>query len=304
MVKWFHSIGVIRVLKITIENAISNLPYYQNFIPLNYRKMIEESPGQFTVLGARSKDRYAGLIIAKKYKKASLMVINYLVASEWNKNTGLEEMFLYLLEDIASVEKIQHIHYEYSGERNEYFQYIGGLLRKNNWSSLRPSTFHYVLHRNAIVNELRYNNYFNSNHELIFFEWGLYPSNKRFEIIEGEEKWFPKNHSLFADAQEVDKSSLGVRLDGEVIGWFLIQRVDPQTIMVKSIYLKEEFRSNQNSTQLLIMGLMQALKLPNWQIMMLHIDDDNKQLQLFVDRVLRRAIQNKSVVYQSKKRVL
>ncbi|HWL25757.1 MAG TPA: hypothetical protein VNR38_18750, partial [Ureibacillus sp.] len=73
---------------------------------------------------------------------------------------------------------------------------------------------------------------------------------------------------------------------------------------VKSIYLKEEFRSNQNSTQLLIMGLMQALKLPNWQIMMLHIDDDNKQLQLFVDRVLRRAIQTKSIVYQSKKRVL
>ena len=303
MINWFILRGD-KCLKIKIENAMSNLTFYERFIPLNFQKMIEESPTRFTVLGARSENEYAGLIIAKKSKKASLMKIIYLVVSEWNKNTGLEEMFLYLLEDIARVEKIQYIHFEYIGDRNGYFQYIDGLLRKNSWSLLKPNYINYLLRRKAIANELRINKHFKSNHELLFFEWGLLSLDEQLEIVEGEGKWYPKKHSPSFESEKIEKSSIGVRFNGKVIGWFLIQRLKKQTILVKSIYLKEEFRNEQNSIQLLIIGLIQSLKLHNWQYMRLHIDDDNKQLQTFLERVLRRAIQNKTIVYSSMKKVL
>lgn len=290
-------------MKITIENALSNYSFYEDFIPLNVQNKIEESPEQYTVLGARSKGEYAGIVIAKKYLDASLMRIHYIAVSEWNKNTGLEEMFLYLLEDIASVEKIRQIHFEYSGDRNEYFYYMDGLLRKNNWTSFRPKSLHYLLSRNGIMQELRYNKHFNSNNDLVFFEWGLFPADKRLEVLEGEGKWYPHDHSPFIE-EKFEKSSLGVKYNGTVIGWFLIQRVEQRTIMIKSIFLKEEFRSEQNIIQLLIIGFIQTLKLPGWQYLILNLDDENKQLQLFVERVLRRAIQNKSVEFISKKKVL
>lgn len=291
-------------MKITIENVMTNLTFYQNFIPLNFQKMIEESPSQFTVLGARSEDDFAGLVVAKKYKHSSLMKIKYLAVSEWNKNTGLEEMFLYLLEDIASVEKLHYIHFEYSGNKDDYFHYLDGLLRKNSWTLLRPKTNNYILRRNNVANELRINKHFQSNHDLMFFEWGLLPAGERVEVSEGEGKWYPRKHSPFQDEEIIESSSLGVKFDGKVIGWFLLQRLDQQTIKVKSIYLKEEFRNVRNSVQLLNIGLIQSLKLHNWQFMMLSIDDENKQLQTFVERVLRRAIYSKSIVYNSKKRVL
>ncbi|SOC34916.1 hypothetical protein [Ureibacillus acetophenoni] len=291
-------------MKITIENALSNYSFYENFIPLNVQNMIEESPEQFTVLGARSKEEYAGIVIAKKNIDLSLMRIHYIAVSDWNKNTGLEEMFLYLLEDIASVEKIRQIHFEYNGDRNEYFYYMDGLLRKNNWTSFRPKSFNYLLSRNGIMQELRYNKHFNSNNHLVFFEWGLFPANERLEVLRGEGKWYPHNHSPFNDDEKIEKSSLGVKLDGKVIGWFIIQRVEKQTIIVKSIFLKEEFRSAQNCIQLLIIGFIQTLKLPGWQYLILNLDDQNKQLQLFVERVLRRAVLNKSVEFISKKKVL
>ena len=283
---------------------MSNHTFYRNFIPFQLLKMIEESKEEFTILGARCKEDYAGIVVTKKYKEASVMKIIYLSVSEWNRNTGLEEMFFYLLEDIASSEKIHQIHFEYSGDRNEYFHYIDGLLRKNNWSSLKPKSFNYLLFRNAISRDLKYNRHFNSNQELIFFEWGLFPSDQRFEIIQGNEKWYPKTHDSFLDTERIEKSSLGVRLNEEVIGWFLIERFDSQTLLVKSIYLKEEYRSTQNSRQLLIIGLMQCLKLHGWKNLILNMDDENKQLQLFIERVLRRSIQNKTIMYISMKKVL
>ncbi|CAM5191256.1 N-acetyltransferase domain-containing protein OS=Ureibacillus acetophenoni OX=614649 GN=SAMN05877842_101161 PE=4 SV=1 [Ureibacillus acetophenoni] len=291
-------------MKITIENYMTNPTFYQTHIPSNFLKMIEESPSQFTILGARSENEYAGLIISKKYKSTSSMKIKYLAVSDWNKHTGLEEMFFYLLEDIARVEHIRHIQFEYIGDKNDYFYYIDGLLRKNSWTSLHPSTIHYTLLRSQLTTIVRNNKHFRSNNDLEFFEWGLLPTKNQKELLEGEGNWYPKKQSPFAHSEKYEKFSLGVRAGHQVIGWFLIQRVKEHVIHVKSIFLREEFRNAQNSTQLLNMGCIQALKIPNWQYMTISVDEENGHLKTYVDRVFRGAIQNKATLYSSNKKVI
>lgn len=283
---------------------MTNPTFYQTFIPSNFQKMIEESPTQFTILGARSETEYAGLIISKKYKTTSSMKIKHLAVSEWNKHTGLEEMFLYLLEDIARVEHIRHIQFEYIGDKNEYFYYIDGILRKNSWTSLHPNTIYYTLLRNQLTNIARNNKHFRSNSDLDFFEWGLLPTKNHMELLEGEGNWYSKKQSPFNHSEKNEKLSLGVRVGDRIIGWFLMHRVKEHVLHVKSIFLREEFRNAQNSTQLLNMGCIQSLKVPNWQYMTISIDEENEHLKTYVDRVFRNAIQNKAILYSSQKKVL
>ncbi|RKJ30046.1 hypothetical protein D7X33_41925, partial [Butyricicoccus sp. 1XD8-22] len=85
-----------------------------------------------------------GIILAKKNLKISIIEIVYLAVSDWNKTTGVEEMLIYALEDKAQKEKVNFINFDYFDNNDlDYLKYIDGILRKNNWSSLRKKLYLY-----------------------------------------------------------------------------------------------------------------------------------------------------------------
>lgn len=292
-------------MNIIIEDANTNLTFYKNNIPFNYQKMIEENPSQYTALGARSEDAFIGIIIAKKNLHVSIMHIIYLAVSEWNSNTGVEEMLIYTLEDIARKEEIRFINFDYLGNNQDYFKYIDGILRKNNWSALQPKKCIYIAKRFYIEKESWFRKYLQNIKSLVFTEWGLLSSEELQELQEGEGVWYPKKHSPFNNQQnEIDRAaSVAVKAEGKVIGWFLTQEVTRTMGLVKSIFLHEDYRSFSNSKQFIIVGTMQLFARKEWEYVMFGIEENDKQMANFVNRNLKQAIVNKKQIYSSLKKV-
>lgn len=292
-------------MNIIIENAITNFEFYQNNIPLNYQKMIEKHPSDYIALGARSEESFIGIIMAKKNLKISIIEIVYLAVSDWNKTTGVEEMLIYALEDKAQKEKVNFINFDYFDNNDlDYLKYIDGILRKNNWSSLRTKNYIYITRSFKVEEHYWFRRFIKNTKNLSIFQWGLLSEDDRQKLKEEEGNGYPKKLSPFINEDQIDKkSSIGVKADGKVVGWFLIQEVSPTMVFIKSVYLKEGYRSIANIKQLMSTGIMQTIYKSKSKYVMFSIGESNKQMLNFVERKFKNAIISKKPVYRSLKRI-
>lgn len=267
--------------------------------------MIEKYPSDYIALGARSEDSFIGIILAKKNLKISIIEIVYLAVSDWNKNTGVEEMLIYALEDRVKKEKFHFINFDYlDNNDSEYLKYIDGILRKNNWSSLQSKNYIYITRGFKVEDQYWFGRFMKNNQSLSIFQWGLLSEDDRQKLKEEEGNGYPKKLSPFINEDQTDlKNSIGVKADGRVVGWFLTQEVSPTMVFIKSVYLKEGYRSIANIKQLMSTGIMQTIYQNKSKYVMFSIEESNKQMLNFVERKFKNAIISKKPVYRSLKRI-
>ncbi|RKJ30049.1 hypothetical protein D7X33_41920 [Butyricicoccus sp. 1XD8-22] len=74
-------------------------------------------------------------------------------------------------------------------------------------------------------------------------------------------------------------------------------------VFIKSVYLKEGYRSIANIKQLMSTGIMQTIYQSKSKYVMFSIGESNKQMLNFVERKFKNAIISKKPVYRSLKRI-
>ncbi len=120
------------------------------------------------------------------------------------------------------------------------------------------------------------------------FEWCNLPPEDRGAIQrkQAETNWYPPNLSPFQTDDHLAFNGMGLRYQGEVVGWMVTLQSAPDTVQYSSFFVSSEHRRQPVSVPLLAAAINRQIKsdLPNyiWQV-----SADNDAMLAFVDRYLK-----------------
>jgi N-acetylglutamate synthase-like GNAT family acetyltransferase len=90
--------------------------------------------------------------------------------------------------------------------------------------------------------------------DFTIFPWPDLTEAERTAILEKQEKqaWYPDNLSPFVQEQEIEPlNSLGLRHQGQVVGWMVTHRIAPDTIRYTRLFVKQELQKMGRAIPLL-----------------------------------------------------
>lgn len=77
----------------------------------------------------------------------------------------------------------------------------------------------------------------------VFFPWSEHTAEDR-DYLRSREKQFGSALHPYAEIDSLEVGSLGVRWDGQLVGWALLHRIAPNTIRATAVYLFPEARQS------------------------------------------------------------
>lgn len=118
------------------------------------------------------------------------------------------------------------------------------LLKKFNWSELRPSVMECMANDEMLKAPWLYHKYrFPSGMKI--FPWAEITSQERFVIQQSQElkPWFDEKLNPFQSLEIFEPlNSLGLRYQDRVVGWMLTERVEPDTIEYKCMFVRQDLQ--------------------------------------------------------------
>ena len=180
------------------------------------------------------------------------------------------------------------------------------VLRKNDWGAPRITKFSY---RSTIkkffessqwaarIPRYRYQQYFFSWSELTAEEL------KQLEENEGPGSWrdnpFPSPPTAFGERFEPN-TSLGVRRNGEVIGWCITGMYGPDTLLYGSFFLRKQYRKTGIAVSMFLESLRRQQEVGISQIVGF-VDKDNIEVTQLHERHFPPHILSKNAVFTVEK---
>lgn len=127
------------------------------------------------------------------------------------------------------------------------------LLKKLQWNDPIPHIDRYLFEGKIFQPSWLFKNY-RYPEDITIFPWKDLNATERKELLRQEtQSRFPQEVSPFLDEARIEPlNSLGMKRNGEIIGWMITHRHDPLTICYSSLYIESEYLFTSLSTRLLI----------------------------------------------------
>lgn len=158
------------------------------------------------------------------------------------ENSSVAEQLLSNLEETLKQENCHYLTYTYT----HLDRTLEAVFKRNSWSTpqlfmvrsyFRTSSFRPAWMKIALAKKLP------ENVEL--FSWNQLSSDDRNKLAEKEsEQTFPYFVSPFQNESAIEPlNSLGLRYQGDLIGWIITHRIDKDTIRYSALYADKEWRA-------------------------------------------------------------
>ena len=159
------------------------------------------------------------------------------------------------------------------------------LLRKFNWSELKPSLVECIANDKMLNAPWLYNKYrFPS--KMNIFPWGEITSQERFVIeqTQQEKPWINRELIPPKEGENFEPiNSLGLRYQGQVVGWIITERIHSDTIFYKSMFVRKNLQKKGLGIALVVNAIQRQAKakvpLGVWQVFL-----DNLPMLNFVKK--------------------
>lgn len=121
--------------------------------------------------------------------------------------------------------------------------------------------------------------------DFTLFPWKDLTPTERMEIEEGEGQWYAPLLSPFYDEGKFDPEySTGLRFQGKVIGWVIVQRMADNLLLYKTMFVHKKHQQQAIGITLLMKTIKQAL--PLFPFGICFVEHDNEPMLRFMERRL------------------
>ncbi|WP_017718806.1 GNAT family N-acetyltransferase [Kamptonema formosum] len=133
------------------------------------------------------------------------------------------------------------------------------------------------------------------------FTWSEVTAEERQQILQGG--GYPESLSPFGNAPRIEPlNSLGLRYNGEIVGWMICHRVAPDTIRYSVLYVRERFQKLGRGISLMAEAIKRQIASPV-AYYKCAVSAENPQMLQFLNRRLKPYLSGLSESRQSVKRL-
>ena len=278
--------------------------YVSNYLPpdlLNEQFELKTDSGWIVTNGSKT----IGFIWGREYQNdgKKIRCVYRLEVKKAFRNLGVGTALLKRFEtDSADLDLLEL----FVIENEESHGAILRVAKKNGWSDPKISSYCY---RTTIEKffesvpwakkqrEYRYQQY--------FFQWKELTSAERNQLKneEGPDSWRdepdPASPLVFGNDFEPN-TSLGVRIDGEIVGWMINGLIGADTVLYGSYFVRRPYRNAGMAISLLLEALkrQREVEIPNcvW-----FAQKSNPEAKRLYDRILAPCILSRNAVYITRK---
>jgi GNAT superfamily N-acetyltransferase len=221
-----------------------NAPTYKHLTyPWLQERLEQPSPQNLTniALGVELHGQPVGLILAEYQKNQNQANILSLIVAQEHRQRGLASTLLIQIEEILKSSGCQQLNILYN--LNLTTPILERMLKRQNWESPFFYSLQCLTNRETIK-QAPFLNRYTLPKKFTIFPWIELTSQERAKIKQRENGLnYPDELSPFKEDRIEDISSFGLRYQEEVVGWSIIERLMPNCVTYRVLFIKPELRS-------------------------------------------------------------
>ena len=235
-------------------------------------------------LGVVLQGQPVGLVLAEYSINQNQANILSLIVAKEHRQRGLGTALLIQIEEILKGYGCQQLNLLYT--LNLATPILERMLKQQNWT---PASFYSLqcLTNRATINQAPFLHGYTLPKKFTIFPWAELTAQERAKIEQRDEGLnYPEELSPFKEDQIEVVSSVGLRYREEVVGWSIVQRVMPNCVTYKALFVKPEFRSLAIGVYLLAASINLQLTDDKVTEAMFIVLTENTRMVRFVNRRL------------------
>lgn len=252
-------------ISLSAYDADALVPYTSLILPLAQQRLKENSPeeGYWILATADLRGECVGCALAQYFYTNQTAQLYSLFVKENYRRQGIAlALFRYLETSLKEQDLICALGFEY--EKNDpYSPAIEKILSHQQW---RPPKLYLVrCHFDAYAFDTRWIHFTNRfPPEMELFPWSELTTEERNRIaFMGDQGMFLPYLSPFREEELIDlPTSVGLRYQGQIIGWSITHRLDPRTLRYSILYIGKDFQMSGYGIQLLSESIRLHKQLP------------------------------------------
>ena len=244
------------------------------------------SPQDLTniAIGVALQGQPVGLVLAEYPTNQNQANILSLMVAQEHRQRGLGTTLLMQIEEILKEYGCQQLDILYN--LNLTTPILERMLKQQNWA---PASFYSLqcLTNRETIKHAPFLHRYALPKKFTIFPWVELTAQERTKIKQRENGLnYPDELYPFQENRIEAISSVGLRYRGEVVGWSIVQRVMPNCVIYKSLFVKPEFRSIALGVHLLAASINRQITDEKVTEAMFIVLKENTPMVRFVNRRL------------------
>ena len=262
-----------------------NAPAYKHLTyPWLQERLDQLSPQNLKniAIGVALQGQPVGLVLAEYLTNQNQANILSLIVAQEHRQRGLGTVLLIQIEEILKEHGCQQLDILY--KLNLTTPILERLLKQQNWAPASFYSLQCVTNRETIK-QAPFLHRYTLPKKFTIFPWVELTAQERTKIKQRENGLnYPDELCPFKTDQIEALSSVGLRYEGEVVGWSIFHRVTPSFVIYKSLFVKPELRSIGLGVHLFVASANRQLTDEKVTKAMFIVLKDNTRMLRFVKR--------------------
>jgi GNAT superfamily N-acetyltransferase len=229
---------------------IQYAPLYDNATALEFLDMVpqpqqhmlsEMAPGT-VAWGAYEEGRPVGLVLGKVRDGQQVADLATLFVQPAFRGHGIGQRLFHEFQAAVKARGGKRILTEFLIEKNDYEERTEHFLRYIGFAPTEEAFFVFTMD----ITDVSHLDWFRVSrlpNGFTVFPWRELTQGEREDISHGQDVWYPAILSPFHDEEQIDLDiSVGMRYEGRVVGWLMMQPLARNMLLYKALFVKSEFR--------------------------------------------------------------
>ncbi|MGE5702200.1 MAG: GNAT family N-acetyltransferase [Clostridia bacterium] len=136
------------------------------------------------------------------------------------------------------------------------------------------------------------------------FSWGELTLKERIQLERNEGNWYPYELSPFHGEGKINlRYSLGLRYNGNVIGWLIVEPKSAETALIRSLFVREPYAQQGAGIRLFARYVQLTARDQVFGYLTGAVDASNRPVLNFIQAYCRHAICDHIIHYEATKRL-
>lgn len=262
-----------------------NAPAYKHLTyPWLQERLDQLSPQNLRniAIGVALQGQPVGLVLAEYPTNQNQANILSLIVAQEHRQRGLGTALLMQIEEILKEHGCQQLNILYN--LNLTTPILERILKQQNWT---PAYFYSLqcLTNRETIKQAPFLHRYTLPNKFTVFPWVELTAQEQTKIEQRENGLnYPDELCPLKEERIEPISSVGLRYEGEVVGWSIFQRATPNFVIYKSLFVKSELRSIGLGVHLFVASANRQLTDKKVTEAMFIVSKENTQMVRFINR--------------------
>ncbi len=292
------SIEEVRTLQLEELTASTARAYKSLVHPKHLEWLDQINSSSVWGFGASNNNQPAGIVLGRSAVREGQAKIIELVVAEGHQRRGMGMKLLWHAEQKMREQGISDG--QFAGIiKAQDFPWLSKIAIREGWQLPKVKTYMYTL-GSMRLGECQWVERLSLPEGFTLFPWKDLTPAERLEIEQGEGQWYTSLLSPFFEEGKFDPDySTGLRYQGKVIGWVIVQRMAGNLLLYKTMFVQEKYQKQARGITLLMKTIAQAQ--PAFPFGICFIEHENEPMLRFMERRLGPTILHRKLWIETTK---